>query len=132
VASSAPGMHVQPLRDNDADDHNLMLSTLTGGRGVFMAQAEPQDDGWYDRDDDWYDPDEGWYNPLPSDGSNVITFQNLDGGYGAFHFDALDRYVWASFKPADDNTSVAIMAHLDELKQVARDPVVLEFSRSSF
>jgi hypothetical protein len=45
-------MHVQPLRDNDADDHNVMLSTLTGGHGVFMAQTEPQDDGWYDSDDD--------------------------------------------------------------------------------
>ena len=110
-------MHVQPLRDNDADDHNLMLSTLTDGHGIFTAQAEPQDDCWYDPDDDWYDP-------LPGAGSNVIHFQNLDEGYGAFCFDALDRYVWASLKPADDNTSVAIMAHLDELKQVARDPVV--------
>jgi hypothetical protein len=52
VASSASVMHVQPLRDNDADDHNVMLSMLTGGHGVFMTQAEPQDDGWYDSDDD--------------------------------------------------------------------------------
>ena len=59
MASSASVVHVQPLRDNDADDHNLMLLILTGGHGVFMAKAEPQDDGWYDRDHEWYDPDDG-------------------------------------------------------------------------
>ena len=41
------------LRDNDANDHNLMLSTLTDGHGVFMAQAEPQDEDWYDPDDNF-------------------------------------------------------------------------------
>jgi hypothetical protein len=60
VAPSASVMHVQPLCDNDADDHNLMLSTLTGGHGIFMAHAEPQDAEWYDSDDDWYDPDDNF------------------------------------------------------------------------
>ena len=64
-----------------------MLSTLTGGHGVFMAQAELQDADWYDSDDAWYDPDAGWINPLPDAGSNAIHFQNLDGGYGVFYFD---------------------------------------------
>ena len=40
------------------------------------------------------------------------------------YFDDLDRHVWASFKSADDNTSVVIMTHLDELTRVASDPVV--------
>ena len=40
TASSASVMHVQPLRGDDDDDHNLLLSTLTGGHGVFMAEAE--------------------------------------------------------------------------------------------
>ena len=67
-------MHVQHLRDNDADDHNLMLSTLTGGHGVFMAQAELQDADWYDSDDAWYDPDDGWINPLPGAGLICLGF----------------------------------------------------------
>ena len=117
-------MHVQPLRDNDADDHNLMLSTLTGSHGVFMAQAELQDADWYDNDDSWYDPDDGWIYPPPGAGSNAIHFQNLDGGYGVLYFDDQDRYVWASFKPAADNTNAAIAAPLDELTRVAPDPVV--------
>jgi hypothetical protein len=42
VTSSVSVIHVQPLRcDDDADDHNLLLLTLTGGHGVFMAQALP-------------------------------------------------------------------------------------------
>jgi hypothetical protein len=39
TASSASVMHVHPLRSDNDDDHNLLLSTLTGGHGVFMAEA---------------------------------------------------------------------------------------------
>ncbi len=52
-ASSASVMHVQPLRSDDDDGHNMLLSTLTGGHGVFMAKAE------VDKIEDWYDPDNG-------------------------------------------------------------------------
>ena len=31
---------VQPLFNDDDDGHNLLLSTLTGCHGVFMAEAE--------------------------------------------------------------------------------------------
>jgi hypothetical protein len=63
---------------NDADGHNLMLSTLLGGHGIFMAQTEPQDADWYDSDDAWYDPDDGWINPLPGAGSNAAIAAHLD------------------------------------------------------
>ena len=44
AASSASVMHVQPLRtSDDDDDHSLLISTLTGGHGVFMSQAEAID-----------------------------------------------------------------------------------------
>ena len=36
AASSASVMHVQPLFSDDDDDHNLLISTLTGGHGVIM------------------------------------------------------------------------------------------------
>jgi hypothetical protein len=52
-ASSASVMHVQPLRSYDDDGHDLLLSTLTGGHGVFIAKAE------VDKIGDWYDPDNG-------------------------------------------------------------------------
>jgi hypothetical protein len=58
TASSASVMHVQPLHSDDDDGHNLLLSTLTGGHGVFMAEAEVDKiEDWYDSDNDWYDSD---------------------------------------------------------------------------
>jgi hypothetical protein len=44
---------MQPLRSYDDDGHDLLLSTLTGGHGVFIAKAE------VDKIGDWYDPDNG-------------------------------------------------------------------------
>jgi hypothetical protein len=58
VASSASVMHVQPLRSDDDDGHNLLLSTITGGHGVFMTEAKVDKvEDWYDSDNDWYDSD---------------------------------------------------------------------------
>ncbi len=47
TASPASVMNVQPLRSDDDDGHNLLLSTLTGGHDVFMAEVE------VDKIDDW-------------------------------------------------------------------------------
>jgi hypothetical protein len=81
AASSASVMHMQPLRSDDDDGHNLLLSTLTGGHGVFMAEAElsaligghgvfiaeaevNEVKDWYDLDNDWYDSDNNGHVPL--------------------------------------------------------------------
>ena len=58
-------MHVQPLRGDDDDDHYLLLSTLTGGHGVFMAEAEVNKiEDWYDSDNEHYDQESDWQVPL--------------------------------------------------------------------
>jgi hypothetical protein len=65
TALSASVMQVQPLRSDDDDGHNLLLSTLTGGHGGFMAEAE------VDKIEDWYD------SVLDAHGAHGICFQNL-------------------------------------------------------
>jgi hypothetical protein len=58
-------MHVQHLRSDNDDDHNLLLSTLTGGHGVFMAKAEVDKiEDWYESDNDWYDSEGNLQIPL--------------------------------------------------------------------
>jgi hypothetical protein len=135
AASSASVMHVQPLRSDDDEDHNLLLSTLTGGHGVFMAEAElstltcrqgvyiaeaevDEVEDWYDPDNDWYDSDNNLQIPLfDAHGAHGICFQNLTGGHGAIFSDCFDQAVWAYFKPAGDETIVTITSTIAELQK---------------
>ena len=100
-------MHVQPLRGDDDDGHNLLLSTLTGDHGVFMAEAEVNKiEDWYDSDIEHYDPENDWQVPLyqsplfNAHADQWICFQTLTGGLGALFYDSSDQVVWAYFKPA--------------------------------
>jgi hypothetical protein len=72
-------MHVQPLHSDDDDGHNLLLSTLTGGHGVLMSEAEMDKiEDWYDSDNDWYDSYNNLQIPLlDAHGAHGICFQNL-------------------------------------------------------
>jgi hypothetical protein len=55
TTSSASVIHVQPLHNDNDDDHNLLISTLTGGHSVLMAEAEVDkiEDCYYESDNDW-------------------------------------------------------------------------------
>jgi hypothetical protein len=135
AASSASVMHVQPLRSDDDEGHNLLLSTLTGGHGVFMAEAElstltchqgvyiaeaevDEVEDWYDPDNDWYDSDNNLQIPLfDAHGAHGICLQNLTGGHGAIFSDCFDQAVWAYFKPAGDETIVTITSTIAELQK---------------
>ncbi len=119
TSSSASVMHVQPLRSDNDDDHNLLLSTLTGGHGVFMAEAEVDKiEDWYESDNDSYDSEGNLQIPLlGAHGTRGISFQNLTGGYGAIFSDSLDETVWAYFKPADGETVEAITSTIAELQK---------------
>ena len=79
TASSASVLHVQPLRSDNDDEHNLLLSTLTGGHGVFMAEAEEDKiEDWYESDNDWNDSDNNLQIPLlDAHGAHGICFKNL-------------------------------------------------------
>ena len=103
TASSASVMHVQPLRGDDDDGHNLLLSTLTGDHGVFMAEAEVNKiEDWYDSDIEHYDPENDWQVPLyqsplfNAHADQWICFQTLTGGLGALFYDSSDQVVWAT------------------------------------
>ena len=69
-------------RDDDADDHTLMLSTLTGGHGFCMAQtaiADDPHDEWYDPSFDCNDgPVSVFFQPADDDPPEVVL-SRLDG-----------------------------------------------------
>ncbi len=78
TVSSASVIHVQPLRRDNDDDHNLLLSTLTSGHGVSMTEDEVDKiEDWYESDNDWYDSDNLQIPLLDSHGTHGISFQNL-------------------------------------------------------
>jgi hypothetical protein len=116
TVSSASVMRVQPLRSDNDDDHNLLISTLTGGNGVFMAEAKVDKiEDWYESDNDWYDSDNNLQIPLlDAHVAHGISFQNLTGGYGAIFSDSFDEAVWAYFKPAGGETVEAISSTIAE------------------
>ncbi len=89
-ASSASVMHVQPLHSYDDDGHELLLSTLTGGHGVFMAKAEMEIEDWYNPDNGWYNSD-NWQDPL----FNLHADASTTGGKGALLFDSSVQHVQA-------------------------------------
>ncbi len=119
TASSASVVHVQPLRSDNDDDNNLLLSMPTGGHGVFMAEAEVDKiEDWYDSYNDCYDLDNNLQIPLlNADRAHGICFQNLTGGYGAIFSDSLDQAAWAYFKPAGGETVEAITSTIAELQK---------------
>jgi hypothetical protein len=100
-------------------DHNLLISTLTGGHGVFMKEAEVDKiEDWYESDNDWYDSDNNLQIPLLDvHGVHGIIFQNFTDGYGAIFSDSFDEIVWASYQPADGETVEVITSTITELQK---------------
>ncbi len=119
TASSASVMYVQPLHSDNDNDHNLLLSTLTGGHGVFMAEAElDKIEDWYESDNDWYYSDNNLQIPiLDAHGAHGISFKNLAGGYGAIFSDFFDEAVWSYFKPGGGETVETITSTIAELQK---------------
>ncbi len=91
-ASSASVMHVQPLHSDD-DDHNMLLSTLTGGHGVFMAKAEVKIEDWYDPDNGWSNSGSNWQAQGPL--FNLHADPSTTGGKGALLFDSSVKHIQA-------------------------------------
>ncbi len=79
TVSSVSVIDVQPLRRNNDDDHNLLISTITGGHGVIMEEPEVDKiEDWYESDNDWYDSDNNLQIPLLHvNGTHGISFQNF-------------------------------------------------------
>jgi hypothetical protein len=116
-------MHVQPLRSDNDDDHNLLLSTLTGGHGVFMAEAEVDKiEDWYESDNDWYDSEDNLQIPLlGAHGTPGISLQNLTGGYGAIFSDSFDKALWIYLKPPIGETVEVITSTIAELQKFGEE-----------
>jgi hypothetical protein len=92
-ASSASVMHVQPLHSDDDDGHNMLLSTLTGGHGVFMVKAEVKIEDCYDPDNGWFNSDLNWQAQAPL--LNLHVDASTTGGRGSLLFDSSVQHIQA-------------------------------------